>query len=610
MTLPAFQPLGLKALNGPEKGQCIRINRPIMVGRDPNAPFHFNDERVSRHHAMLDLVNNQLIVRDLGSKNGTYLNGREVTSEIPLRKNDQIRIGQTTLLVVEMVDSKIPEEDLYPQSSQETKSDSELEVNQEPETLKINRHLLHRSTNMTAHINTLAQTREPHRAIIDHLRKEFHADAAGIFQLDDELTPIFLGGDFFLSETERSSLLEVKDSSHNQAILLQSGTLPNHGKSLLAFPIWKETHLENLFLLRRDGAQPFQPRDREMADTLSECLRSTPIHQIFQEKPSVVLGSNFGIVGSNQTMNETRRQIQTFAKTDGLVLIRGESGTGKELCARAITQLSDRRFAPYVEVNCACMIPQLIEAELFGNEKGAFTGAHDRRLGKLELANGGTLFLDEIGEIPLDLQAKLLRILDGASFFRLGGNDFIDVDVRFICATNQNLELMVEKGLFRRDLYHRINVLSLIMPPLREHLEDIPELVSYLINQIQEDIPTSYSYEVTPKSYRRLLSHHWPGNVRELRNVLQRIMLLNTGPVIEENMLPEEIGEDKGSTTMGIPRLQLVTEMIERDEISRALTQSEGQKSQASRQLGISRPTLDKKIKQYNLEALINKRAP
>lgn len=600
-----YAALVMIAMSGPLQGQRIPLDRPILLGRDSRAGVCFNDERVSRHHALIDMEDGRQVLRDLGSKNGTFVNGREITSPHVLKPSDRIRLGKTQLAVFKAEDDNPP---TPPPPTGETRADeSPAKGGSGAEHLRIDRRTLRRAAEIASRITALVKTRNSLSAVVAAFRKEFQATAAGLFAIGDNLEPAFIDGDLGLGPAQAELVQQRIQNDHPLAVFF----LPEQrsgGDRLLALPIRSESSSTFVMVLRSDPQHSFSGEEEALGATLAEMLRVIPFEHLVREGAPAALADDLGIIGSSEVMSRLREQLGVIAATDGTVLIRGESGTGKELSARAIAHLSPRRFGPFVEVNCACMMPELIEAELFGHERGAFTGAAERRLGKLEIADGGTLFLDEVGEIPPGLQAKLLRVLEGQAFYRLGGSKLIRADVRFICATNRNLEQMVNEGRFRADLFHRINVFGIVLPPLRDHLEDIPELASYLIGQIQPQPPGHGQYTITPKAYRRLLSHSWPGNVRELSNVLQRIILLSSSNVIDEPMIPADIGDEDSSSTTKLPRLQMLTEMIEREEIARAMMEAQGQKSSAAKLLGISRPTLDKKIKQYGLGQLAAKR--
>ncbi len=253
------------------------------------------------------------------------------------------------------------------------------------------------------------------------------------------------------------------------------------------------------------------------------------------------------IIGSSPKMQEIYKLVGQISQSDITVLLRGESGTGKELLARAIYHHSLRANQPFLPINCAAIPDTLLESELFGHEKGSFTGAISRRIGKLEQCQGGTVFLDEIGDMSLPTQAKLLRVLQERSFERLGGMETIKVDVRFIVATNKDLETAITNGQFREDLYYRLNVVSITVPPLRDRKEDIPELVSYFLKRFNQELKKRVG-GISPGAMKKILSYGWPGNVRQLENVLKRAMVLCQGEWILEDQLVLEKGWEKAGS--------------------------------------------------------------
>lgn len=605
-----FRPLVLQVLSGTLQGQQIVVDRPILLGRDPRSRVPFDDDLISRHHALIDLSpSGTVIIRDLGSKNGTFINSHEIQNETELKPGDRLRLGRTFFLVQSIEETHLSELEKGDRLfvSESTHSDSLAKTSAEKteeERMQLDRRALRRVVEIASHVSALCRVRNGLKSVTTAVRKEFGAAACAIIAPRAPFHRVAEDGDLHLDDGVLRRIDAVVSSEKSSSgFVTADGSAP-----MLLIPLFDGDHRRGFFLLSREKSNPFEPERSVIGDALSECLRSTVLGRILGESFGDVLPGNLGLVGGSEVMNRVREQLRTYAATNATVLIRGESGTGKEVAAKAIALLSSRRTLPYVELNCACMRPDLIEAELFGHEKGAFTGAVASRIGKLELANMGTLFLDEIGEIPLDLQAKLLRVLEGQSFYPLGSNREVRVDVRFVCATNRDLEQMVKQGKFRRDLYHRINILGLEMPPLRTHLEDLPELVNHFMEQVQEEFPDKQEFTIMPKALRRLLAHHWPGNARELRNVVQRMLLLSNSNQIDEKMVPPGIGDQQETTTSKFPRLQLLTEMMEREEITRALLEANGQKSAAARLLGISRPTLDKKIRQYGLSGIASSR--
>ncbi|MGB2836226.1 MAG: sigma 54-interacting transcriptional regulator, partial [Candidatus Sulfotelmatobacter sp.] len=301
------------------------------------------------------------------------------------------------------------------------------------------------------------------------------------------------------------------------------------------------------------------------------------------------------LILASPVMHRFMRMVDRVAGHAESVLVTGETGTGKELIAHAIHQASNRRSRPWVDINCAALPENLVESELFGYEKGAFTGADASKPGLFELADKGTLFLDEIGELQLQTQVKLLRVLDGSPFYRLGGHRKIAVDVRIIAATNQDLDAAVTAGRFRQDLFHRLGQFQLRVPPLRERPEDIVALAEHFLSL--KNPGSSFA----PDAVSALLSHSWPGNVRELRNLIARVAVESRSPEIHKSQITDAMSGNpvaqRQSASMPVGNLESMEEQM----IIRALERSGGHRSQAAEQLGISRRTLSRKLKEYNI---------
>src|SRR4051812_2998121 len=317
------------------------------------------------------------------------------------------------------------------------------------------------------------------------------------------------------------------------------------------------------------------------------------------------LDQKFGldqIVGQSKLMKDVFAKIQKAAPVDSTVLILGESGTGKELVAQALHHNSNRKKGPFVAVNVAAVPSTLVESELFGHVRGAFTGATDRRMGRFEQADGGTLFVDEIGDFELGLQAKLLRVLETLTLTPVGGHEDRKVNVRVVAATSRDLRKMVEEGKFREDLFYRLNVIGITLPPLRQRPDDIPILVDHFLREIAANKHTA-PHRVSPEVMRRFSAYRWPGNVRELRDVLERMMVLAEGEGLDERGLP---AENTAGTTDGTSRRDIPTgitmEELEKLAITKALDQCEGNRTHAANRLGISVRTLQRKLRQYELE--------
>ncbi|MDH3283332.1 MAG: sigma-54 dependent transcriptional regulator [Acidobacteriota bacterium] len=320
-------------------------------------------------------------------------------------------------------------------------------------------------------------------------------------------------------------------------------------------------------------------------------------------------GSFEGMVGSSTAMLELYRKIEQVSPTRSSVLIVGESGTGKELVARAIHRHSQRARQTFLPVDCAAIPGEILESELFGHERGAFTGAQARKPGKFELADGGTLFLDEIGELPLELQSKLLRVLETQTFMRVGGTSQVTVDVRLLAATNRDLSSESEQGRFRQDLYFRLAVVTLVAPPLRERRDDVGLLATTFLGRFahENDLPAP---ELTPEALQILKRAPWPGNVRELRNMMESLVILHAGQTIAPQQLPDELRRaaaeaDRARAAAGVESgtqeslVGRTMDEIERDAILGTLDRTGGNRTQAAEMLGIGLRTLQRKIKQY-----------
>jgi DNA-binding NtrC family response regulator len=309
------------------------------------------------------------------------------------------------------------------------------------------------------------------------------------------------------------------------------------------------------------------------------------------------------IIGHSSKMVQVLQMVQRVANTTATVLISGESGTGKELIARALHQLGDRKDKTYVSVNCGALPESLLESELFGHEKGAFTGAINRNIGRFERAEGGTLFLDEIGELSLPMQVKLLRALQEKEIERVGGKTIVKVDVRVIAASNRNLQEMVTKGTFREDLYYRLNVVPIDLPPLRDRKEDIPELVDYFIKKYANK-GNKHVSKISHIALQLLMRYPWPGNIRELENIIERAVILCWGETITPEVLPKEIiGVNEDRHTFDLPEEGIDLEEVEKHLIEQAIEKSKGNQTLAAKLLGISRQTLIYRMNKFKIKS-------
>ncbi len=389
------------------------------------------------------------------------------------------------------------------------------------------------------------------------------------------------------------TLRRIKEAHPDQLVVMMSG----HGT------------IESAVKATKLGAFDFIEKPLSLEKVLLCIQNAMKIGDLVEENRSLKakIAKEHEMIGESPPIRILKEQIGIAAPTSGWVLITGENGTGKELVARAIHTFSKRANKPFIEVNCAAIPEELIESELFGHEKGAFTGATTSRKGKFDQAHEGTLFLDEIGDMSLKTQAKVLRILQERKFERVGGNRTIEVDVRVIAATNKDLEEEIASGHFREDLYYRLNVLPFHVPPLRQRPEDIPALTKHFLDYFcsKESRETK---TITPAALEVLKIHPWPGNVRELKNIVERLVIMTPGTTITEKNLPAAIGKKAAGTRgVALPGGDSATyrearDHFERDFIIRKLEENEWNISRTAESIEIERSNLHRKIKAFGIE--------
>jgi len=368
------------------------------------------------------------------------------------------------------------------------------------------------------------------------------------------------------------------------------------------------------------GAFEYLPKPFDIDLAVSLVRRASQISAAKADSEPSTISSISSMIGQAPAMQDVFRTIGRLSRASMNVLITGESGTGKELVAQALHEHSPRASQPFVALNTTAIAADLLESELFGHERGAFTGAEARRIGRFEQAHGGTLFLDEIGDMSLDLQTRLLRVLAEGEFYRVGGQSSIKVDVRIVAATNQNLATAVEQGRFREDLFHRLNVIHVRTPPLRERAEDIPLLLRHYIEVAAEELGVEPK-RLTPEAESLLCAFEWPGNVRELVNICRRLMVTAPGTEIRPEDLPEDISVEQISideqdwqrklsvwaehqlvTGIDVPLLEIAMPEFEKALIRVALMRAKGRRQEAAKLLGWGRNTLTRKIKDLDID--------
>ncbi len=366
-------------------------------------------------------------------------------------------------------------------------------------------------------------------------------------------------------------------------------------------------NIETAVMAIKLGAYDFLQKPLSLEKIVTMAKRALEARKLVSENRllKTSLSKNWRLVGNSDKVKILNQQIELAAQSNSRVLITGESGTGKEIIARLLHQKSVRFDYPFIEVNCAAIPQELIESELFGHEKGSFTGASERKIGKFELADKGTLFLDEIGDMSLKTQSKVLRIIETQTFQRVGGNKNISVDTRIIAATNKDLLVEVRKGNFREDLYYRLNVICIKSPSLRQRLDDIPQLVQYFISLISSESGMKPK-EISPEVIKRFQDHDWQGNIRELKNVVERIMIMVTSRTVGLRDL-EAIGILQSGKTVkeyeyfSYTSLKEAKEAFERDYIIRKLDENNWNISKTSEAIGTERSNLHKKMKTYGI---------
>ena len=612
------------------------------LGRAPTNRVVLRDDLCSREHAEVFSVEGGWHVRDLGSLNGTHLNGEQLRTDRPLRPTDVVRVGRTHLMFVEEM-GQLPDMPKAPPRPAEKGDGLEIRKRlgqtryqpapageQEPETVRLDARAAPQQALGVLYRLALDMADAADRAALctlaaDAVFRATPAEVAAILALKDarelELLVHRVRGGGPATYHKVSQFVSSEVLSSKQAVLAENvaahQVFANRDSiaelkvaSLICAPIvYEEQVLGLLHLYRTSSHAPLNGDDLEFTLAIARQL-GTVWHRLARavtlsaENRSLrdQLRLESEIVGTSAPLLKIESQILRVGETRATVLVRGESGSGKELVARAIHRHSPRKDGPFICLNCAALTETLLESELFGHEKGAFTGATERMVGKFEAADNGTIFLDEIGEMALSTQAKFLRVLEGHPFERVGGNVAIKVDVRVVAATNRPLEEAVRAGTFRRDLFYRLQVVQLDVPPLRDRLDDVPVLADHFLKKFVRETGRKIK-GFTPAAVEKLQTYRWPGNVRELRNVVERAVALGGGAQIDAaDIWLSEL--DVGAPVVGAAGAVYKPESlddVEKRQILETLKFTDWNKSRAAEILGIERSTLDRKIKAYDL---------
>jgi transcriptional regulator with GAF, ATPase, and Fis domain/pSer/pThr/pTyr-binding forkhead associated (FHA) protein len=629
------------------------------LGRANTNRIVLKDEQCSREHAEVYYADDRWCVRDLKSLNGTRINGVPLDSEWELSAKDEIHLGRTHLVFLEDMTqlSGMPVQQtdsegvsikkrlghtrfLTPLPPSEAKAEAYVPTPTPTDRLTPKgpdqtvpppgQHSLYRELSLLYRLaldmGSAADQDELVAIVLDGLLEATPADVGAILEVEEDrelrkvahrnrddkgesYKPVsaFLSNDV-LDKREAILAEDVAEDRH----LRSRESLSDIGAtSLICAPvIFREKVLALIHLYCTDSARPLNPENLEFAMALAQHLGAA-MHQmkrqdsLAQENQSLrdQLRVESELVGESSAIKAIESQVARVAGTNATVLIRGESGVGKELVARAIHLSSPRREAPFVCLNCAALSETLLESELFGHEKGAFTGATDKKIGKFEAADHGTIFLDEIGEMTTGTQAKLLRVLEGHPFERVGGSTPIRVDVRVVSATNQPLEQALQSGAFRRDLFFRLQVVEIRVPALSERRSDIPLLAEHFLKRFVRETGRKVK-GFTPAALKKMEDYHWPGNVRELRNVVERAVALSLSSTLDASdiwLSSLEVGGPVPLNPESVVYQPVSLEEKEKQHILQTLRHTDWNKSQAATILGIERSTLDRKIKAYDL---------
>jgi len=386
--------------------------------------------------------------------------------------------------------------------------------------------------------------------------------------------------------------IEVLRALRYERINLPVVVITAHGSIESAVQAMKEGAYD--FILK-----PFDPKHLEIV--ITKALERESLKREIEVLTEEVDKRYHLVVGNSASMNEAVETAKKAAASKATVLLLGESGTGKEIFARSIHSWSERKTKPFIAINCVGLSKELLESELFGHEKGAFTGAHELKKGKVEVAHGGTVFLDEVGDVSPELQAKLLRFLQEREFERVGGTRAIKVDVRIVAATNRDLEQSVTDGRFRPDLYHRLNVIPVVLPALKNRKEDIPALAHYFMKRFAQEAKRSFA-EISQEALENMTNYEWPGNVRELANVVERAVVLGRGPCIEVRDLPARILAVESALDTANLSYRNALQTCKREIIRRALSQCSGNRQSAAKFLGLHEKYLASLVKNLRIE--------
>ncbi|HEY6186546.1 MAG TPA: sigma 54-interacting transcriptional regulator [Pyrinomonadaceae bacterium] len=619
----------LTAIAGPLKGQVIALQAgdETTIGRESSNQVCIADGSVSRRHCVIRREEDQFKIKDLESLNGTFVNDVPV-KERQINHGDRIRIGHHLFLFLTGA------EDVPISSSQVVMDESNLLTGATVQVrVKDALYLMARDLSalmkISMRINLMRGLEQLERELLELILEVVPAEQGAIlivdagtefgsvFGLDREEgaeRPVHVSRTISQKVLREGVAILSNDVESSGAFDMTESLIASRSHSVLCVPLMLlEKALGVIYLSTSSTSERFDEDHLKLltaiANIAAVALENTR-HVEWLESENRRLQDDIhlehNMIGESPKMQSVYQFISKVAPTNSTVLIDGESGTGKELAARAIHLNSPRAEKAFVAVNCAALTESLLESELFGHEKGAFTGAVALKKGKLEVADEGTVFLDEVGEMPPPLQAKLLRVLQEREFERVGGTRTIKVDIRLVAATNRDLEEAIKGGEFRQDLYYRLNVVSVKMPPLRERREDIPLLASYFAAKYSKKCKP-YTMGVSAAA-RQLLGHYdWPGNVRELENAIERAVVLGSTDLILPEDLPEAVLETEAPASVTVTRYHEAVAEAKKQLILKAVEQAKGNFTEAAKLLGVHPNYLHRLISNMNLRPELKK---
>lgn len=621
----------LVGISGPVEGGVFALaDDEISIGRDHSNRLRIDDPSMSRRHcAIRKLAAERFEIRDLGSRNGTAVNGLPITTRV-LGERDEIRLGDCHFLFLLLESDEPPNPVLVQLNGAVLDAKTLLRPRPEGNHLRLEPLLdeaaahsrVSGSLAVLIKIGTGIQmargTGEIARQLLERIFEAIPAERGAVLLFEgtgDE--PAFAysrdrDGRPHATVSVYSAI--VAQTRREGIAMAANGSLPEgSSRRVLAAPIMSQDKtLGVIYLETSDPRVAFDDEHLQLATAIGGILgmpfenaRRLEWLEAENRRLQEAIDIEHDMVGAGPRMREVFQLVSKVAPTGSTILIRGESGTGKELVARAIHRNSPRAGQPFVAINCAALTETLLESELFGHERGAFTGAIAQKKGKLEIADRGTLFLDEVGELPLTFQTKLLRVLQEREFERVGGTRPIQVDVRLIAATNRDLEGAIAGNAFRKDLYYRLNVVSLAMPPLRDRREDIPLLARHFAAKHGKRAKRRLA-GISPEALACLEAYDWPGNVRELENLIERAVVLGSTDLIIPEDLPEAVLEAPSASEATGGYYQTVREEKKRTILA-ALSRSGGNYTEAAKLLGVHPNYLHRLVRNLNLKEEVKK---